>query len=84
MAEGEGGGGQIPQPLIVTGSTAMYPSVDALIIDLAMKLFVNTNFDDKSYGRPPQQAAMDCIVRAEEFVNVAGDRINSVVFESEE
>lgn len=81
-AANEGGGGtQIPQPLIVKGGLSGYKSRDAVIADIAIKLFVNTNFD--ASGKNPTQYAKDSIVRAQTFASVAGGLIDTLVADTE-
>lgn len=79
--EGGGGGTQIPQPLVVKGGLSSYKSRDAVIADIAIKLFVNTNFDTS--GKSPNQCAKDSIVRAQMFANAAGDLIDTLVADTE-
>lgn len=79
-ADGEGGGGgsvEIPQPLVIKGGVSSYPSRDAVICELAMRLFANTNFDQT--GKPPRQAALDAVARANTFADVAGGLIDAMV-----
>lgn len=78
---GEGGSGsgmQIPQPLVIKGNISTYPSRDAVIADIAIKLFMNTNFDKRTSAN---QAAKNAIMRAKTFANVAGDMIDALVTE---
>lgn len=78
LSGGGGGGGttvEIPQPLIVSGGVSSYPSRKAVICELAMRLFSNTNFTSSSNV---QQAAKDAIFRAETFASVAGDMIDEL------
>ena len=78
-AEGGGGGGsvEIPQPLVIKGGASNYPSRDAVIAELAMRLYANTNFDIG--GKSPHQATTDAIARANMFANVAGGLIDTLV-----
>ena len=76
-----GGGGTesttvtVPQPLT---NLPKYASEDALTVDLAMRLYVNSTFDGPN-GKVPSQAAMDSIVRAREFMRVAHDMITGLI-----
>ena len=76
---GEGGGVsgiQIPQPLVIKGNISTYPSRDAVIADIAIKLFMNTNFDSRTNVN---QAAKNAVMRAKTFASVAGDMIDALV-----
>lgn len=76
-----GGGGvepagtKIPQPLT---NLPKYASEDALTIELAMRLYVNSTFDGPT-AKAPVQAAMDSIVRAREFMRVASNMITGLI-----
>lgn len=78
MIEGQSGGGavEIPQPLIVSGGVSSYPTRKAVICELAMRLFANTNFTNTSNV---QQAAKDALVRAETFAETAGSLIDELI-----
>jgi hypothetical protein len=78
MMEGQSGGGtvEIPQPLIVSGGVSNYPTRKAVICELAMRLFANTNFTNTSNV---QQAAKDALVRAEIFADTAGSLIDELI-----
>lgn len=80
MPNNEGGGTEIPQPLIVT--LTQYKSKEALIADLAMKLYVNETFSDASgRQRNAAQIVKDVIVRAQTFVDGAGSLIDDLIGE---
>lgn len=76
-----GGGGiepttdTVPQPLT---NLPKYASEDALTVELAMRLYVNSTFDGPS-AKSPSQAAMDSIVRAKEFMRVANNMIAGLI-----
>ena len=57
--------GEVPQPLIISGGSSSYPSKEALIADIAIRLFVNTNL---SVSKNIQQAAKEAFVNAEILV----------------
>ena len=85
MAAGDGGGGggggvEIPQPLIVT--LTQYKSKEAVVVELAMRLYQNALFTTPN-GSPANvhAVAQDCIVRAQQFVNAAGSLIDEIVEE---
>ena len=61
---------EIPQPLIISGGSTSYPSKEALIGDIAIKLFVNTNL---SMSKNVQQAAKEAFVNAEILVNTVAN-----------
>ena len=81
MPAGDGGGGggevTIPQPLIIAQK---YASRNAVIVDLAMRLYMNSVFDGPN-AKPATQCAYDAIVRAQDFVNAAGGMIDDIIDE---
>ena len=81
MPAGDGGGGgggtEVPQPLIITQK---YSSRNAVIVDLAMRLYMNSVFDGPN-AKPSVQCAYDAIVRAQDFVDAAGGMINDIIDE---
>lgn len=75
---GGGGGTEVPQPLIIAQK---YSSRNAVILDLAMRLYMNSVFDGPNGSKPAIQCAYDAIVRAQDFINAAGDMINDIIDE---
>lgn len=67
---------EIPQPLVVKGGVSSYPSSAAVICELAMRLFANTNFTQSTNIN---QAAKDAVARATAFSKVAGGLIDEMV-----
>ena len=78
MGEEGGAGIQIPQPLVIKGNISTYPSRNAVIADIAIKLFMNTNFGSRTNVN---QAAKNAVMRAKTFASVAGDMIDALVTE---
>ena len=68
----------VPQPMKIEGGATSYPSREALIADIAIRLFLNTNFDVG--GKSVDQCAKDALVRARVIDSV--DRKNGNIFES--
>lgn len=62
----------IPQPLVISGKIAQYPSKNAVVADLALRLYANSNFDINS-NKSLEQIAKDALTRAIKFVKVASD-----------
>lgn len=62
----------IPQPLVINGKVSTYPSKDAVVADLALRLYANSNFDINN-NKSLEQIAKDSLTRAIKFVKVASD-----------
>lgn len=64
----------IPQPLVVGN----YKSRDAVIADIAIRIFANADFDS-SMAKSPYQTAKNAIANAKLFAEVAGTLIDELV-----
>lgn len=67
------------QPLKVTQG---YKSTQAVVAELAMRLFANSNFERDQSGKPAkpaQQLAAEAVQRANIFAGVAGGMLEDLV-----
>ena len=74
---GGGGGAAVPQPLIVRGGVSAFSSRAAVRLELAMRIYANTNIS--ASGKSPWQVAQDAIQQADIFMAVGGGLIDDML-----
>ena len=77
VGDGGGGGGSVPQPLIVLGGVSTFSSKAAVRLELAMRMFANTNI--AASGKSPYQVAQDAVHNADVFCGVADELIEAML-----